>query len=306
MDIFEKQQRIDSVKGIVKARWFNATIVVSLGIILKLGFFGHWGGPLSYSKILGMAALAFGYNFVYWLYIRRPAEKIGNISLNIVTALQVIVDQMMYTILYYYSGTVEGVTFLLYYLTILIASSLYKTKGIVLSGFLSILLYTGATLADFYRIVPHVYSYAGKIGWFGDAFMTRAKIVSFIFYMGVAIFFSAFLSNLIRKREEALKSKQNQLAEQSHILVGQTQELTKTKDYLHEALTKSDAARVETEKTKDQLQKANLELTAKIRELEKYGQVTTGRELKMMELKEKIRSMEERIKELEQQINKRQ
>jgi len=75
--------------------------------------------------------------------------------------------------------------------------------------------------------------------------------------------------------------------------------LTKTKDYLHEALTKSDAARVEIEKTKTELEKANLELQAKLRELEKYGQVTTGRELKMMELKEKIKTLEKRIEELE-------
>jgi len=53
------------------------------------------------------------------------------------------------------------------------------------------------------------------------------------------------------------------------------------------------------EKIKEELQKTNLELKAKIVELEKYGEITTGRELRMAELKEKIKSMEERMKELE-------
>ncbi|PIS30335.1 MAG: hypothetical protein COT41_03445, partial [Candidatus Portnoybacteria bacterium CG08_land_8_20_14_0_20_40_83] len=82
----------------------------------------------------------------------------------------------------------------------------------------------------------------------------------------------------------------------------QTQELSKTKDYLHEALTKSDAARVEIEKTKAELEKANLELQAKVRELEKYGQVTTGRELKMIELKEEIKNLRETVENLKDQL----
>ena len=95
-----------------------------------------------------------------------------------------------------------------------------------------------------------------------------------------------------------LKIKKDELTGKTEILTTQTQELTKTRDWLHDALIKSDTARLEIKKTKDELQKTNVELQAKINELEKYGEVTTGRELKMIELKEKIRLLEEKIAEL--------
>lgn len=203
----------------------------------------------------------------------------------------------MYTLVFYFTGTVESIAFLLYYITILVASSIYKTRGIILSGILAVILHDGTLIAEYYRLIPHILAYPGTV-WFGDLFMTRGKVIGFTFYIAVAIAFSVVLSNLIRNREARLKQERDKVKEQSDVLIVQTQELTETHDYLHEALTKSDKARIELEKIKQQLE-------AKIEELEKYGQVTTGRELKMVELKEKIKNMEERMKELEQQIKEK-
>ena len=119
--------------------------------------------------------------------------------------------------------------------------------------------------------------------------------------MGGAIF-GGYLAGLFRKREERLKFQKNELTGKTDLLFKQTQELTRTKDYLHEALTKSDAARVEVEKTKQELEKSNTELRAKIEELEKYGRITVGREMKMMELKSQIKELQEKIKETESRL----
>jgi peptidoglycan hydrolase CwlO-like protein len=122
--------------------------------------------------------------------------------------------------------------------------------------------------------------------------------------MGAA-FYAGFLSNLFKRREKSAISQKNELAEKTNILTIQTRELTRTKDYLHEALTKSDKARTELEKTKADLEKSNLELKAKLDEVEKYSEVTTGRELKMMELKEKMKQMENEINELRKKLETR-
>ena len=76
-------------------------------------------------------------------------EKIGELSLAVVAALQVIIDQVMYTFIFYYTGTVETIAFILYFLTILIASSLYKTRGILLTAFLAVCLHNGILNYDF-------------------------------------------------------------------------------------------------------------------------------------------------------------
>jgi len=304
MDIFEKQQRLEAIQKIVKVRWFNAAVIISLGLILKIQFSG-WAPGFEYVKIGLLAVVAFGYNFIYWFFIRRPVEKISDRTLNIIALCQVVVDQFMYALVCYFTGTVESIAFLLFYITILVASSLYKTRGIILSGILAVILHNGTLIIEYYRLIPHITAYPGTV-WFGNSEMTRGKVIGFTFYMAVAVAFSVVLSNLIRNREARLRQERDKVKEQSNVLMLQTQELSQTKDYLHEALTKSDAARVEIEKTKTDLEKANLELQAKLRELEKYGQVTTGRELRMIELKDKIKTMEARMKELELQINKKQ
>jgi len=280
------------------ARWFAIAIFAAVGLILKTKYF-VWAPTFDSIKILAMAAFAFSYNSAYWLYLRKPIEKVDNRWLAVVSMLQVLGDQLLYTVTFYFAGALESINFIFYFITILVASSLYGKKGIILTWLTSVILISGIVIAEYYQLMPHVFAFKGVAL---NPLITKARMISVPAYLGIAAIFSIVLSGLFRKREKGLREKSDQLSKQASILTNQTQELTRTKDYLHEALTKSDVARVEIEKTKDELQRANLELQAKIRELEKYGQVTTGRELKMMELKEKIRSMEERIKELEQQI----
>jgi len=298
MDTFEKQQRVDSIRGIVKARWINIAIIIALGFVLRTKYYGNWATGFEYLKMVILGLFAFGYNAIYWLYIRRPIEKISDKGLTLVTLFQVAVDQILYTLVFYYSGTIESVAFVLYFITILIASSLYKTRGVILTGLFAAFLHDGIILAEYYKLIPHISAYPGTM-WFGNIFVTRGRMTGPVFYLAVAVVFSIVLSALFREKIIMLRKQRDELEQKSKILDSKTQELSKTKDYLHEALTKSDAARVEVEKTKGELEKANLELKAKLNELEKYGRVTTGRELKMIELKDKIKTLEKRIEELE-------
>jgi hypothetical protein len=304
MDLFEKQHRVDSVRGMIQARWVGIFVIVGLGIILKTEFFGGlWGNPFDFLEILALGFFVFFCNFLYWIVMRRTAEGISDKTINIISFCQVVLDQLAYTLIYYFTGTIETIAFLLYFITILIASSLYKTRGIILAGVLAVFLYSGATLLDYYKVIPHIYPFAGETGWYGNMFMTRVKIIGFAFYMAVAVIFSVFLSNLIRKREKSLREKSESLGEQTRALTLQAQELTRTKDWLHEALAKSDKTRIEIQKAKGELEEANRELKAKIEELEKYGKITVGREIKMSELKEQIKILEKRVKDTEEEKN---
>lgn len=298
MDPFEKQQRVESVRGIIKARWYSVAIIIALGFVLKTKYLGGWASGFEYFKIATLGIAAFSYNFIYWLYMRRGLEKISDRGLNIVSWAQIVIDQIAYTIVFYYTGTVETISFLLYFITILIASSLFKARGIILTGLLGVLLHNGVLIAEMQKLIPHITAYPGTV-WFGDIFVSRGKIVGFTFYTAAAVIFSVFLSNLIRRREKDMRDKQENLTGQANVLFKQTQELTQTKNWLHEALTKSDKARIELEKAKQELEKTNFERQARIKELEIYGQVTVGREIKMVELKEKIKELENKIKESE-------
>jgi hypothetical protein len=300
MDTFEKQQRIESISGIIKARWISIAIIGIVGLVSKSPLI-NWSPRFNLLSIIITVAICCGLNFTYWFFIRRPIDKIGDRGLAVVSLCQVLGDQIVYTVVFYYSGSIESIHFIFYFITILIASSLYGKKGIIFAWIMSTVFILGLVLSEYYRIIPHIYPF-GQTNPFDNPAVTRIRAFSLPAYLGIAAAFSIVLSGLFRNREKALRLQRDQLTGQTKLLVSRTQELTQTKDFLHEALTKSDKARVELENTKQDLEKANQELKSKINELEKYGEITTGRELKMVELKDKIRALEQRMKEMEEKV----
>jgi len=296
MELFEKQQKIDSIKQIVKARWINIALIISLGLTLKIRYFtGEWATSFEYLQIIILGVFAFGYNFAYWLYIRRPIEKIGELSLAVVAALQVIIDQVMYTFIFYYTGTVETIAFILYFLTILIASSLYKTRGIILTAFLAVCLHNGILIAELKGLISHLTAYPNTV-WFGNVFVSRGKIIGFAFYMATAVVFSIMLSNLFRKREKALRKQRDELSDKTQILTKLTGELEIAKTSL-EIKVKERTQQLKTlmESLEGKVKERTKELQLKIDELEKFERLTIGREVAMVELKKEIKKIKEEL-----------
>ena len=313
MDIFEKQQRIETINGIIKVRWFIAAIIIGLGVILKAKYFG-WasgfqGDSISgYLKLGAFGVVAFGYNFIFWFIMRRlahkPIEKISDRLLNIMSTLQIIPDQLMFTLVYYNTGTVDGMSFVFYFISVFFAGSIYKSRGIILTGLLAGFLYTGLLIVEYQRLIPHFNTYQG-VTLFGSPYVTRGKIVSFIFYIGIMTFAAVFLSSLIRNREKKLRQQHGQLSSQTQLLTHQTQELIQAKDQIQGALVISDVARRAATQSRDEAEKANLELKKKIDELEKFYKITVGREVRMVELKSQIKDLKDTIKKLEEGLSGR-
>jgi len=245
-------------------------------------------------------------NFGYWAYLRIKPENINSLTLKFIKFFQVSLDQLAIAAIIYFSGTANKQIIMMYIVTIMIASVLYKAKGVILWTFFAMLLYTGLVFLEYFGLLPELAPEAASQTAFkflkGETNFTKMLLIGFNTYMIAVALYAVYLVNIFRNREKKLRGKTDEAIKKSELLTLQTQELSKTKDYLHEALTKSDAARVEIEKTKAELEKANLELQAKVRELEKYGQVTTGRELKMIELKEEIKNLRETVENLKDQL----
>jgi len=299
MELSEKEQRVDSIKGIIKARFINILIIVGLGFLLKTKYLGGWAPGFEYLKIISFGVLALGYNFFYWIFIKRPIEKINDRMLSFIGVCQIVVDQIMYTLVFYSTGTVESISFILYFLTILIASSLYKTKGIILAGLLAILLHNGLLLAELEGLIPHLTAYKGAV-WFGNIFMTRGKMIGFAFYMGAAIVYSVLLSGLFRKREKTLGEQKDQLSVKTQALTGLTKELEGGKTSLEIKIKeRTQQLKTLTESLEGKVKERTKELQLKIDELEKFQRLTISREVAMVELKKEIKKLKEELKKNE-------
>lgn len=297
MDIIEKQQRIDSIRGIVKARWINIALIVALGLTLKIKYFtGEWASDFEYFEMIIMGSFAFSYNFAYWLFIRRPIEKISDWNLSVVAVLQVIVDQLMYTLIFYYTGTVETIAFILYFITILIASSLYKAKGIILTGLLAVVLHNSVLIVELKGLIPHITGYPGTV-WFGDPFVTRGKIIGFTFYMAVAVVFSIILSGLFRKQIKSLRGQRDQLSAKTKALTELTKDLEEAKTSLEiKVKERTQQLKTLTESLEEKVKERTKDLQLKVEELEKFHRLTIGREIAMVELRKELKKLKEELK----------
>ena len=226
----------------------------------------------------------------------KDAEKISSRSLGAMSLLQIIPDQFAFAVLFYFNGTVDTMAFAYFFLSLFFAGSLYKTKGIVMTGVTVGFLFSAITIIEYFKLIPHFPTFQ-NVTFFGDIFILRAKIYSFILYVGIITFVAAFLSNLIRNREMRLRVQRDKLSEQTHVLVFQTQELTQAQGELQGALTRSDVARKAATQARDEMEKANIELNKKVDELEKFYKVTVGREVRIAELKAENKELKKKMKE---------
>ncbi|OGZ33590.1 MAG: hypothetical protein A2Y98_01500 [Candidatus Portnoybacteria bacterium RBG_19FT_COMBO_36_7] len=300
MDNFEKQQTIEAIKTVIKARWLYVLLILLQALFIKTITLNKVVPLPSLPLIFLLFIAIFILNFGYWIYFRRPFERVKVFQLKIIKFSQFIIDQLSISAILYFSGTVNKMLILAYFVPLVFAASLYRRKGVIFAAVSGILLFSFLVILEYLGIIkpgtPEETTFARFVT--GDKVWLRGELIGFTFYYFCGAVAAIYMADLFRKREEELKIKKDELTGKTEILTTQTQELTKTRDWLHDALIKSDTARLEIKKTKDELQKTNVELQAKINELEKYGEVTTGRELKMIELKEKIRLLEEKIAEL--------
>ncbi|OGZ33592.1 MAG: hypothetical protein A2Y98_01510 [Candidatus Portnoybacteria bacterium RBG_19FT_COMBO_36_7] len=304
MDNFEKQQTIEAVKMVIKARWFYVLTIVLQGAVIKIWFPSV---PLPTSFLIFLVVIiVFLINFGFWVYLRRSPEKINNFTLEVIKFSQVPLEQFGLAAILYFSGTANKMLLMMYIIPIMVGSALYRIKGIILSAFSTMILYSGLVFLEYLGLMPYLSPEAavqstGKV-LRGEWYLVKGHIIGFNLYIIGASFYAAYLANLFKRREKNLVLQKNDLAQKTQALMIQAEELEKTKNYLHEALVKSDKARADLEQIKSEIEKANSELKIKINELEKYSQVTTGRELKMIELKEEIKNLKETIGNLKSQL----
>ncbi|MFH0852238.1 MAG: hypothetical protein V1845_01350 [bacterium] len=307
MDIFEKQQAIESIRTVIRARWFIGSAVFIQGLIIK--YFFKSAVPLAGTSVLTFIVLGyFAGNLFFWLYLRRPAEKLGEGAIKSLKFLQVPLDQMTITAVIYFSGTVNKLIILLYPMTLIIASSIYRRRGVFLATFWAILILSGLTVLEYMGIMRPQGTVESPFTRFvaGDRIWMRGQLVGYITYLLGSAFMASSIADLFRMREKRLELQKRELTEKTELMTHRSEELTQTKNWLHEALTKSDKTRTELASAKEQLEKANQELKAKIDELEKFSKATVGREIKMMELKGEIETLKSTVGNLKTQSGKSQ
>ncbi|MDP3970882.1 MAG: ATP-binding protein [bacterium] len=207
MNLEDKLKRIQTLQYIVASRWLLHAGIVALGIVQKVIDVAEFD-----FRIFGLLFVTYSYNFAYYLYLKRDPVNISRRGLSIVSVLQVVLDQLVYTLVLYTTGGVESLSFLFYFFTIFIAIILFREFQIILFSIFTIALYIGVIVLEYYAILPHYNRFYFDPGFYGNFGVTSNNVVTVVFILTFTSFFAAFISNLIRSRESGIASERDKIA----------------------------------------------------------------------------------------------
>ena len=196
-----KTNKIKTLKYIIFSRWFLHLAIVLLGLIQK--FIGEAQFD---PKLFVLLAVTYSYNLAYYIYLRKDINKITEKGLYVISLLQVLVDQIVYTFILYYTGGIESLSFLFYFLTIFIAILLFSEIEIIALTLLSGFFYVSVIILEYREIIPHQWRYLEDPGFFQNAATTFHNSATVLLIITFVAFFAAFIGRIIRSREEALKA----------------------------------------------------------------------------------------------------
>jgi len=183
----QKEELVKQIEWIIRARWIILAILVIPGILANL--LALFPFPLG---LLLLLTLTVGiYNFLYSLCLRRGMSCSGR-TLNFIKYLQVTGDTAIFTVLIHLTGGSESPFFVLYVLSIIVASILLTSRETYYTAILCAFLYGGLLISEHYRIIPHQYEYS-----FSNLMREQTTtLIFFIILAATAIFCtSAFLAS---------------------------------------------------------------------------------------------------------------
>ncbi len=199
INLEQREQLIESIHGIVIGRWFLIVGLSILGVIQIVA--GIAVISLTWWMFAVVVAVPVVYNSVYSFCLKRPSTQLSDRRLHILTFLQVLVDQVMFTVIIYVTGGVESVAYLLYFFPILSATILYSDLEIISFSILTTFWYSSVIVLEYNGIIPHLQRYSHDPGFVGNAEVTLANTLSITLIIVFTAMFSVFVNRIIHDRE---------------------------------------------------------------------------------------------------------
>ena len=181
----------------IKLRWIAAFGAVLLSIVAK-----HLLNlPLDLHKILAIVGLLALTNIVYFVFNRNVKPKsFRREETHIKT--QMILDLLILTILMHFTGGVENPLFFIYFFHVIMASLMFKGKGVYQIAFLAILFFTFEVVFStaFFPLLNHYHIFSHS-----DHMHDIRYVLLMLLMFWFVILATAFIAASFRKRYQKIK-----------------------------------------------------------------------------------------------------
>ena len=200
MTFEQKIHKIKLSQFTIRSRWFIFGAIILMGIIHK--FMG--GSDISVSLIFAFLVISYAFNLIYWLLLRRDPRTISSKQLNAICIIQISIDILLYSFIIYFTGGIESIAFIFYFFAILMGIIILREKQIIAITLLALVLYVTTVFMETIEGIPHINYYQLEKGIFQNIDVTLNNVTTIVLSFIAIAFLAAFITNIIRKREEEL------------------------------------------------------------------------------------------------------
>jgi len=227
--------------------------------------------------------LMFIWFLLYFVYERLVGKaKTGKAIYDLYFKYNII-DILFLTIIIHYLGSATWLGAVFYILVLVTAGVIIPKKRAIILGFTALTAYSCLVLFEYFGIVPNRPLFLLE----PNIFQLQSYIAAQILVLAAVFYFitetAGTFSEMLRAKTRELEKEKQRVAN-AYEVAEQAREVLEIKV---EARTKELKRLVETRE--DTIQERTKELEQKIKELQRFQKVVVGRELKMVELKKKLR-----------------
>lgn len=282
------QENLKSIKEDIK---FTQIILVGFFLVALVGKL-FLKISLSLEIFLGISFLFFLYRFFHPWRLKKVKT---NQDLLRGYFFQTFLDICVLTLIIFYLGTSEWIGFSLYALTLGSSSLLLPKRELLFLILFTFLVYTGLVFAEYFELIPPHHFLPGLVG-------VHKHLNYLIIQIFTAAAFFFFLCGNLYVFAQKYRQTREELLEEKEELKKAHEELDEAKKVLEIKIqARTRELRELAESLEEQVKERTKELKQKLEELERFRRLTVGRELKMIQLKQEIEKLREKLKRFNSQ-----
>ncbi len=292
----EKEEKIEEEfsKFEIDARITRIMLVLFLGATVFIHVSGMVDIP---AQIFFILAGWLGLYLLVGLFFKKEMVKTPEFLYNFYFTLNVL-DILLTVLLIHFAGGAEWIGALFLTMTIAFCGLVLPPRRLLIITFLALLFFAALLWLEYLGLVPHHSLYGVELGLYRRV----DYIIPQLLMVGGVLF---FIEEAMRASFELLNKKRKEVERERQKVKKALAKSKETENILKVRVrARTKELRELAEKQEDIIERRTQELQERVKELKRFRRITVGREKRMIQLKNEIEELRERLKKAQKSENK--